>query len=97
MTIERDGMENLPAALDLAVFERTPSGLFRPMGALPGWFKMDGNARRRSIWQSVFRCWSCSFPIARRCLKPGLRQNLESDIWEEDEPRAGRRNCKPLP
>jgi hypothetical protein len=45
MTTDREGLENLPALLDLAAFEKTPSGLFRPLGALPGWLKLDDPAQ----------------------------------------------------
>jgi signal transduction histidine kinase/DNA-binding NarL/FixJ family response regulator len=32
------GLEDLPAALDVAVFEFCPDGRFRPVGDFPGWF-----------------------------------------------------------
>ena len=41
MTNEADALANLPAALDLAAFEQSPSGLFQILGALPGWLNHD--------------------------------------------------------
>ena len=41
-TTEDSALRDLPAALDLAVFEQLPDGLFQPIGELPAWFPISG-------------------------------------------------------
>jgi signal transduction histidine kinase/DNA-binding NarL/FixJ family response regulator len=41
-TTDDAALRDLPAALDLAVFEQMPEGLFRPLGQLPAWLPISG-------------------------------------------------------
>ncbi len=42
-TIDDSALRDLPAALDLAVFEQLPDGLFQPIGQLPAWLPISGS------------------------------------------------------
>src|SRR5437868_5546969 len=41
-TTDDPALRDLPAALNLAVFERLPDGLFQPIGQLPAWLPISG-------------------------------------------------------
>lgn len=78
--LDQNSLENLPAALNLAVFERMPGGLFRPVGALPAWFEFAGQeidlADRFPLLELFL--FDCA-PV----FETGTPQSLESGIWEE--------------
>src|SRR5579863_3839342 len=42
-TTDEAALRDLPAALDLAVFEQLPDGLFQPIGQLPAWLPILGS------------------------------------------------------
>jgi len=42
-TTDDSALRDLPAALDLAVFEQLPDGLFQPIGQLPAWLPSSGS------------------------------------------------------
>jgi signal transduction histidine kinase/CheY-like chemotaxis protein len=42
-TTDDSALRDLPAALDLAVFEQLPDGLFQPIGQLPAWLPIAGS------------------------------------------------------
>ncbi len=42
-TTDDAALRDLPAALDLAVFEQLPGGLFQPIGQLPAWLQIPGS------------------------------------------------------
>lgn len=82
MTIEHEGLEDLPAALDLAVFERTARGLFRPVGAVPDWISLNGGeidlAERFPLLELFLT--DCA-PV----FETGMPQRLQSGVWEETD------------
>ncbi len=41
-TTDDSALRDLPAALDVAVFEQLPDGLFQPIGQLPAWLPISG-------------------------------------------------------
>ncbi len=89
MTIEGDGMENLPAALDLAAFELTPSGLFRPVGALPEWLEID-DPRPGTDLIERFPLLELFLSDCTSVFEAGTPRRLESEVWEEDGIDGGR-------
>ena len=94
MTLERDGMENLPAALGMAAFERTPNGLFRPVGALPDWLKLDGNTSHEIDLAKRYPLLEQFLPDCASVFETGTPPHLDSDVWEEDEPDGSRRQLQ---
>ncbi len=94
MTIERDGMENLPAALDLAAFERTAAGLFRVFGALPEWLRLDADPLAEIDLTEHFPVLELFFSDCEPVYETGSPARLDSDIWEEDEPDGTRRQLQ---
>ena len=74
-----DGLENLPAALDVAAFERTPSGLFRPLGKLPEWFKLGGEIDLADRFPLLELFLTDCAPV----FAEGSPERLDSDVWEE--------------
>ncbi len=94
MTIERDAMENLPAALDLAAFERTPTGLFRQVGALPAWLKLDENTSQEIDLAERYPLLEQFLPDCAGVFETGTPPRLDSEVWEEDEPDGRRRQLQ---
>jgi signal transduction histidine kinase/CheY-like chemotaxis protein/HPt (histidine-containing phosphotransfer) domain-containing protein len=94
MTVDRDGMENLPAALDLAAFERTSSGLFRPVGALPDWLRLDHDTPPEIDLAERFPLLEFFLSDCASVFETGTPARLESDVWEEDEPDGSRRHLQ---
>lgn len=80
MTIDPDSLENLPAVLNLAVFERMPGGLFRPVGALPAWFEIDG---QEIDLADGFPLLDLFLSDCAPVFETGTPPSLESGIWEE--------------
>jgi signal transduction histidine kinase/CheY-like chemotaxis protein/HPt (histidine-containing phosphotransfer) domain-containing protein len=85
------GWEDLPAALDVAVFEFCPDGRFRPVGNFPGWFVGFGPVRPSD----------CSFDLAGRfpllelfitkcgpAWESAGQTRLTSDIWTDVDDRG---------
>ena len=85
---ERDAIENLPAALDWAVFEQTPRGLFRPLGSLPGWLPVD-QAQEIDL-ADRFPLLELFFADCAPVFAGGVPQSMESDVWEEDDSSGSR-------
>ncbi len=80
MTTDPDSLDNLPAALNMAAFERTPSGLFRPAGALPGWFDFQGQELDLADRYPLLELFlSDCAPV----FETGTLPSLESGMWEE--------------
>jgi signal transduction histidine kinase/DNA-binding response OmpR family regulator len=84
MTIDRDGMENLPAALDVAAFEPTERGLFRPVGLLPDWLKLDEDAPAEIDLGERFPVLEMFLSDCAPVFETGAPPRLESEVWEED-------------
>jgi len=84
MTAERSGMEDLPAALDLAVFEQTPGGLFQPVGKLPVWIKLDGSISSEIDLAEHFPLLELFLSDCAPVFESGTPPRLESGVWEED-------------
>jgi len=84
MAIDRDGIENLPAALDVAAFEQTASGLFRPVGLLPNWLKLDEDATAEIDLGERFPVLELFLSDCASVFETGAPPRLESDVWEED-------------
>jgi signal transduction histidine kinase/CheY-like chemotaxis protein/HPt (histidine-containing phosphotransfer) domain-containing protein len=94
MTIERDGMENLPAALDLAAFERTSDGLFRALGKLPDWLRFGEGAPAEIDLAERYPLLELFLSDCEPVFESGTPPRLDSDIWEEDEPDGTRRQLE---
>jgi signal transduction histidine kinase/DNA-binding response OmpR family regulator len=94
MTSERDGLENLPAALGLAAFERTPKGLFRVVGTLPDWLRMGETLAPEIDLVERFPVLELFFYDCEPVFETGTPASLDSDIWEEDEPDGPRRQVQ---
>ncbi len=83
MEAERKGLEGLSAALDLAVFEQTTSGVFRAPGPLPAWLELDASSAgtfdlvERFPMLEIFLEDCCGF------FETGAPAQLDSEIWEE--------------
>ena len=86
-------LSDLPAALDVAVFEEVSKGQFRPIGQLPNWWALLGpsndNARELDL--------GGQFPILELFLPEGeavwddeTSTRIESDIWTEHDAEGGR-------
>lgn len=86
MTIEREGLENLPAALDLAVFERTPSGLFKPVGILPNWLNVGEPGQSLIDLAERFPVLELFLTDCVSVLDKGTASRMDSEVWEEDAP-----------
>jgi len=84
MTIDREGLENLPALLDLAAFEKTPSGLFRPLGALPGWLKLDDPTQEIDL-ADRYPLLELFFSECASVFETGTPPRMDSDVWEEKD------------
>jgi len=84
-------MENLPAALDLAAFERTPSGLFRLVGALPDWLTLEDDTPPEIDLAERFPLLELFLSDAASVFETGTPPRLDSDVWEEDEADGSRR------
>lgn len=91
MRIERDGLENLPAALDLAAFERTASGLFGRLGTLPGWLEIDEGPRQEIDLAERFPLLELFLLDCASVFESGTPPRLNSDVWEEDTADGGKR------
>ena len=73
-------IENLFAALDLAVFERRADGLFDPVGRTPDWLGISDNPVDLSD----------TFPLLELFVSERDAQwRGESDVWTEPDPRGG--------
>src|SRR5690242_973639 len=73
-------IEDLPALLDVAVFEQSARGLYRPLGALPDWIGLGSgeiNLTERFPLLELFFCDCTSV------FENGTPPRMESDVWEE--------------
>src|ERR1700690_1989546 len=86
MTNQRDGLENLPAALDLAAFEQTPAGLFRVMGALPPWIQLEDASAPDIDLAERFPMLELFLADCSPVFETGTPPHLESEVWEEAGP-----------
>jgi signal transduction histidine kinase/CheY-like chemotaxis protein len=84
MTTDREGLENLPALLDLAAFEKTASGLFRPLGALPGWLKLDDPSEEIDL-ADRYPLLDLFFSECAEVFETGEPRRMDSDVWEEKD------------
>ena len=84
MAVDLDCMENLPAALDVAAFEQTASGLFRPVGLLPNWLKLGEGAPAEIDLGERFPVLELFLSDCASVFETGAPPRLESDVWEED-------------
>ncbi len=89
MAPARDDREDLPAALDLAVFERGPGGLFRAVGALPDWVKLSDESPEIDL-EKRFPLLELFLADSSAVFETGTPARMDSDAWEEDDD-AGRR------
>jgi len=83
MAPARDDMDDLPAALDLAVFERTPGGLFRAIGALPDWAKSGAENPAEIDLADRFPLLELFLADCAPVFETGTPALLDSDVWEE--------------
>jgi signal transduction histidine kinase/DNA-binding response OmpR family regulator len=92
MTTERGGLDNLPAALDLAAFEQIPKGLFRPAGALPDWLEIDKeDPRAETDLAERFPLLELFFADCAAVFETGTPPRLDSEVWEEHLADGSRR------
>ena len=96
MTIDSGGWENLPAALDMVVFEQTPRGLFRLVGALPDWMSLDGASAAEIDLAERFPLLELFLADCLPVFENGIPPRLESGIWEEDDANGSRRYLQAL-
>ncbi len=85
MTSERDELENLPAALGLAAFEQTASGLYRAVGAAPYWLRLGEDAGAEIDLAERFPLLELFFSDCASVFETGTPAHLDSDVWEEDD------------
>ena len=85
MTSERDDLENLPAALGVALFEQTASGLFRLVGAAPHWLTLGKDAAAEIDLADRFPLLELFFSDCASVFETGTPPHLDSDVWEEDD------------
>lgn len=83
MLNERDGMEGLPAALDLAAFELLPSGRFRIAGELPAWLQLEDTAPEIDLG-GRFPLIELFLSDCSSVFERGIPPRLDSDVWEEN-------------
>jgi signal transduction histidine kinase/DNA-binding response OmpR family regulator len=74
-------LRDLLAALDLAVFERLPGGLFEPVGRLPGWFSVT--AGFPADLAEHFPMLGFFMPEFERAWEEGAPA-VTSDMWTEN-------------
>jgi signal transduction histidine kinase/ActR/RegA family two-component response regulator len=79
-TIDDSALRDLPAALDLAVFEQIPGGLFQPVGSLPAWFAVSGDFPLDLAEE--FPVLGLFFADSAPLWEPGGRAKT-SDLWTE--------------
>jgi signal transduction histidine kinase/DNA-binding NarL/FixJ family response regulator len=91
-TTEHGGWEELPAALDVAVFELCPDARFRPVGNLPHWFAGFEQAPGADGTIDL----AGRFPLLELFLgqcglawDSGGRTRLASDVWTDLDERGG--------
>jgi signal transduction histidine kinase/CheY-like chemotaxis protein/HPt (histidine-containing phosphotransfer) domain-containing protein len=77
---------DLPAVLDLAVFEQLPNDLFRPVGRLPGWLQLPADSPdgiNEIDLAEHYPLLASFYPEGEQAWESlaGLRR--ESDIWTE--------------
>jgi signal transduction histidine kinase/CheY-like chemotaxis protein/HPt (histidine-containing phosphotransfer) domain-containing protein len=81
MKTDSASLENLPAALDLAIFERTSRGLFRPLGELPRWMPLD--AGHEVDLADRFPLLELFLADCAPVFDTGSPASMESDVWQE--------------
>src|ERR1700683_3018720 len=77
---------DLPAALDLALFEQLPNGRFHPVGRMPGWWRpaADLAASEDGIdLGEIFPLLELFFAECESAWEPSAGLCMESDIWTE--------------
>jgi signal transduction histidine kinase/DNA-binding NarL/FixJ family response regulator len=89
MTTEPDGLVHLAAALNMAAFERTPGGLFQPLGKLPGWLRLHDPSSQEIDLADRYPLLEEFFSDCESVFRSGTPPSLTSDIWEEREEDAG--------
>lgn len=82
-TTDSTGLNDLPAALDLAVFEQIPNRLFRPLGQLPGWLPLAVAGGEGIDLAEHFPLLEFFFPDCEAVWESGGQARGKSDIWTE--------------
>jgi len=80
-------IRDLPAALDLAVFERVSDRVFKPLGLLPPWLKLTGSAEETDL-ADQFPMLEFFLPEFEAAWEP-CGPSITSDVWTETDPRGG--------
>jgi signal transduction histidine kinase/DNA-binding response OmpR family regulator len=79
------GTADLPAALDLAAFEQVADSVFRPIGRLPAWLRLESTASFDLAEE--FPILEIFLPDCEPAWAGG--KPLESDIWTEPDGHGG--------
>ena len=85
MTDDR-AIRDLPAALDLAVFEQVSGTLFKPVGRLPSWLQLEGSAEEADL-ADHFPMLEFFFPEFAPAWEP-CGTPVTSDVWTEADPNG---------
>ncbi len=82
-TSDSAGLNDLPAALDLAVFEQIANGLFRPLGQLPGWLPAGVSGGDGIDLAGHFPLLELFFPDCEPVWEGSGAGRVKSDMWTE--------------
>ncbi|MGA2600701.1 MAG: ATP-binding protein [Bryobacteraceae bacterium] len=83
-TTEETGWSDLPAVLDLAVFEQLPDARFRPVGRLPDWLPLPANRPGETIdLTEHFPLLELFFAECEPAWESTAGLRMDSDIWSE--------------
>ncbi len=83
-------IDDVLAALDLAVFEEIGEGRFRPIGALPDWLPLPPAAGESIELADRFPLLELFLPDCEAVWTTGEPARIKSDTWTEDQPDGGR-------
>ncbi|MEO7649136.1 MAG: histidine kinase dimerization/phospho-acceptor domain-containing protein, partial [Bryobacteraceae bacterium] len=82
-TTDATSLNNLPAALDLAVFEEIEAGRFRPIGQLPQWLSLPIDAGEDVELAEHFPLLELFLPECDAVWEGEELTRVKSDMWEE--------------
>lgn len=82
-TTDETGWSDLPAVLDLAVFEQLPDTRFRPVGRLPDWLLLPTHGEDSIDLTEHFPLLELFFAECEPAWESSSGLRMDSDIWSE--------------
>jgi signal transduction histidine kinase/ActR/RegA family two-component response regulator/HPt (histidine-containing phosphotransfer) domain-containing protein len=85
MTIDREELRALTAALGFLLFEQSPGGGFKSLGALPGWLDFPEAEAGNVDLAERFPALEVFLPDCEPAWESASSSKLVSGVWEEDD------------